>query len=423
MTLFSYRLLTLALSPALRLWDAWRAYSQPAYRDCRAQRWARQLPAPVNTQLIWIHAVSVGETQACAPLLRALLLAYPNHAVLLTHMTPTGRRMGADLFAQEIAAQRVQQCYLPYDVAGLPERFLRHFEPGCGLFMETELWPNCIAACKAADIPLGLANARLSERSLHKSKRFFTIAKATFNTFSWVGAQSEMDAQRIAQLRDQPIAVTGNIKFDVSIDAPQHLLGHAFKAAQHGRPTIALASTREGEEALLLNSMVPWLNQQTIRPLVLLIPRHPKRANELLELLVKHGLTIAQRSQGQQPDEHTQVYLCDTLGEMWFYYGASDIAIVGGGWQNLGGQNLIEPCMAGCATIVGPHMFNFADATSQALASQALIQCDLPSLMGQLERLQQVSIRAELVKNAQRFVSQHAGATAKHLALIVKTMK
>ncbi len=422
MTLAAYRWLTRLLCPALWLWDNWRAYKQPIYQPWRSQRWAQRLPVPISNQLIWIHAVSVGETQACAPLLRALLRQYPQHSVLLTHMTPTGRTTGAALFGNEIALNQVQQCYLPYDIVGLPERFLNHFHPTFGMFMETEIWPNCVAASKAMGICLGLANARLSEKSLRKSLRFKKLAHSTFNSFAWLAAQSEMDAQRIAQLRSEPIVVTGNLKFDAPINQQLWQHGQAFKTLQ-ARTTLALASTREGEEALLLQALIPWLNKQAEPPLILLIPRHPKRADELLSMLGSYGLRIAQRSAQQSPNPQTQVYLCDTLGEMWFYYGASDIAVIGGGWLALGGQNLIEPCMAGCATVVGPHMFNFADATRLALADSAIIQTELPLLTQHLDRLLDDSQRSQYAKHGQQFAKHHAGATAKHMALIEASLK
>jgi 3-deoxy-D-manno-octulosonic-acid transferase len=417
MTLTSYRWLTHLLSPVLRLWDFWRAKQQPIYRPYRAERWAKDMAAPLSQPLIWIHAVSVGETQACASLLRALLQRYPHHGVLLTHMTPTGRQTGAALFAHEIAEQRLQQCYLPYDVAGLAARFLQHFKPVCGVFMETEVWPNCVAACKTLNIPLGLANARLSEKSLRQAWRFKPLAQTTFNSFTWVGAQSQADAQRLAQLRRAPITVTGNLELDASINQAQWAQGQAFKA-QHARLTIALASTREGEEALLFEALQAWLSGQNPPPLILLIPRHPKRATELIELLRGSGLKYAQRSLQASLETDTQVYVCDTLGEMWFYYGASDIAVIGGGWLPLGGQNLIEPCMAGCATIVGPHMFNFADATRLALLDHAIVQTDLSLLTQHLDRLMNDNARATLRKDALNFVDKHAGATNKHMALI-----
>jgi 3-deoxy-D-manno-octulosonic-acid transferase len=417
MTLTSYRWLTYLLSPALRLWDYWRAKQQPVYRAYRAERWVKDLPAPLSQPLIWIHAVSVGETQACASLLRALLQRYPQHGVLLTHMTPTGRQTGAALFAQEIAAQRLQQCYLPYDIAGYPERFLLHFKPVCGVLLETEIWPNYVAACKALSIPLGLANARLSEKSLRQSLRFKPLAQTTFNAFTWVGAQSQADAQRLAQLRSAPITVTGNLKFDATLNQAQWQQGQAFKA-QQARLTIALASTREGEEALLIKAVQAWLSRQNPPPLILLIPRHPKRAPAILDMLRSAGLKLAQRSMQHSLEADTQVYVCDTLGEMWFYYGASDIAIIGGGWLALGGQNLIEPCMAGCATIVGPHMFNFAEASRLALQDQAIIQTEITQLTQHLDRLMNGATRVMLKENALRFVHQHAGATNKHMALI-----
>ncbi len=228
--LSSYRWLTVLLSPAVWLWDLWRAVQQPIYRPYRHERWSKQLPAPVAQYLIWIHAVSVGETQACAPLLRAVLAAYPRHAVLLTHMTPTGRDTGAALFASEIAQGRVQQCYLPYDIWALPQRFLAHFKPCAGMIMETEVWPNLVTACRTANIPLGLANARMSEKTARRTHRFKQLAQQTFQQFAWIAAQSESDAQRLEQLSAGAVIITGNLKFDVTPDAAQLAQGKPWSA-------------------------------------------------------------------------------------------------------------------------------------------------------------------------------------------------
>ena len=416
-----YALATRVLSPALRLWCAWRAWRQPIYRAHRHERWAQQLPAPVCAELIWLHAVSVGETQACAPLLRAFLRKYSAHAVLLTHMTPTGRDTGAALFAAEIAAGRVQQCYLPYDIAGLPTRFLQHFKPELGMLMETEVWPNVVAESAKAGLPLGLANGRMSDKTLRGSLRFKRLSCATYESFTWLAAQSLEDAARFGQLRAKPVTVTGNLKFDVSPDAAQLAAGRALKA-QLARPTIALASTREGEEALLLPPVLAHIAAQPPagkKSLILLIPRHPKRTGELQGLLQSMGVSFAVRSAGQLPTADTAVYLCDTLGEMWCMYGAADTAIVGGGWLPLGGQNLIEPCAAGCATVVGAHMFNFEHATQLALQGGAVVQCSSTrELMACLSELENTKHRQSLIEAGQRFAAAHTGATQAHLGLI-----
>lgn len=437
LTLPRYQAIGRILSPLLRAWDGWRALRQPIYRPHRSERWARQLPvAPTGKPLIWIHAVSVGETQACAPLLKAILKQYPQHAVLLTHMTPTGRATGRELFAAELAAQRVLQCYLPYDIQGLPEQFLQHFRPQLGILMETEVWPQLIAACAVAGCPVGLANGRLSERSLRKALRFERLARSTYAQLSWLAAQSPADAQRFAQLSERPITVLGNLKFDAQPNEAQLQAGRAFKLevqnqtqnqvqaevqaeAQNKPPRqiITLASTREGEELALLQSIVPWLNAQAQPPLLMLVPRHPKRSAEIAQILTRLGLSFSQRSAQQAILPSTQVVLGDTLGEMWFYYGASDIAVVGGGWAALGGQNLIEPCIAGCAVIVGPHMFNFAAATQAALDCGAVIQCSgIEGLTAALDQAQ--SDHTALCAAGQTFAQAHTGSTARHLALM-----
>jgi 3-deoxy-D-manno-octulosonic-acid transferase len=228
-----------------------------------------------------------------------------------------------------------------------------------------------------------------------------------------------MDAKRLAQLADDGvITITGNLKFDVIPNDTQLAHGKAFKQQQN-RSIIALASTREGEEAMLLSQLQPWLRQQINKPLILLIPRHPKRAAELTALLQSNSWQFCQRSMGETPTAQTELYLCDTLGEMWFYYGASDIAVVGGGWLPHGGQNLIEPCMAACAVVVGPHMFNFAHATQLAVQQNAVIQCsDVMQLSTALDDLNHVAARANYAAAGLAFAAQHTGAAKAHLALM-----
>lgn len=425
LSLRQYQWIGRLLSPVLMVWDAWRALRQPIYRPHRGERWARALPAaPRGKPLLWIHAVSVGETQACAPLLLALLGAYPDHAVLLTHMTPTGRDTGRTLFANQIAAQRVVQCYLPYDIAGLAERFLTHFSPQCGVLMETEVWPHLVATCAAKGVPLGLANGRLSEKSLRKALRFEDLARTTYAQLSFLAAQSEDDRTRFLQVCQRDVTVVGNMKFDVQVNSVQLAAGKAFKRGLNqglGRRVIALASTREGEEAQLIAVLKPWLAAQASPPLVLLVPRHPKRSAEIVALLNAECVNFAQRSAGQKITADTEVYLGDTLGEMWFYYGATDIAIMGGGWANLGGQNLIEPCMAGCAVVLGPNMFNFAAVTQAAVAEGAALQCSsLEGLIPAMETAHEQ--QAAFAEAGQAFASRHAGSTERHLVLIEQAL-
>ena len=432
-SLTQYRILTRLISPLVWLWDTHRAWRQPIYRANRSERWARQLPAPLSDSIIWVHAVSVGETQACAPLLQAILAQYPSHTVLLTHMTPTGRDTGAALFADDIAALKVQQCYLPYDIDSLAKRFLAHFKPVAGIILETEIWPNWVAAARAAGIPLGLANGRLSDKTLTKSLRFKRLSQETFNAFNWIAAQSAADASRYQQLCDKAITVTGNLKFDVTPNAEQMAAGRAFKESlkeglKEGqnidlkRPVIALVSTREGEEALLLPQLLPIA--QAHNALILLIPRHPKRAAELIELTKTLSLRTVQRSLGETPDANTQLMLCDTLGEMWWMLGAADVVIVGGGWLPYGGQNLIEPCAVGCATVVGSHMYNFAHATELAVAAGAVVQCatanDLPEA---LNHLMNKPAHKDLGARALAFASAHGGATQSHMTLLGQSIK
>ncbi|MES2076313.1 MAG: lipid IV(A) 3-deoxy-D-manno-octulosonic acid transferase [Pseudomonadota bacterium] len=378
--------------------------------------------AGADMPTIWLHAVSVGETRAAEPLVDALLAAYPQHRIVLTHMTPTGRATGAALFGRHGA--RLVQSYLPYDTATMVRRFLRHFAPRICILMETEVWPNLIAECGRAGVPVVLANARLSERSLRKAGRFGRLLLDAARGITLVAAQTEADAARVATLGAPRVEVTGSIKFDVVVPAAALATGAALRAHIGGRPVLLCASTREGEEALILDAFQQAREALPADVLLLIVPRHPQRFDEVEKLVAERGLALERRStlalDGAALPARVAVLLGDSMGEMFAYYAACDCAFVGGSLLPLGGQNLIEPAALGKPVLIGPHTFNFAVVTEDALAAGgALRVADAAELMAATARLLgDAAARADMGRRALAFANQHRGATARTLALL-----
>jgi 3-deoxy-D-manno-octulosonic-acid transferase len=384
----------------VRLW--WRGRREPGYRQAIGERFGRYAAA-APAKLIWLHAVSVGEARAAAPLVQGLRAALPDHTVLLTCTTAAGRDT-----LKQIHGDGALIAYLPYDLPGAVGGFLEHFQPRLGVLMETELWPNLLAACAARGVPVLLANARMSEKSARRYARWPALTRETLGRLAGVCAQSEADAARLRSLGAQRVEVTGNLKFDAALDPAQLAAGRAWRE-QVGRPVLLLASTREGEEELLLKEA----GQATAPPLIVVVPRHPRRFDEVAQL------AQARRSVQPLPGAETKVYLGDTMGEMAFYYAACDVAVIGGSFLPLGGQNLIEALAAGAPVVIGPSMFNFAEATRLALAARAAVQAgDAASALREAMRLLgDPARRAEMAAAGIRLCEAHRGATARHLAI------
>lgn len=345
----------------LRLW--WRAWRQPAYRRHWRERGGWYGTAPAGGPVIWIHAVSVGETRAAEPLVRALLARHPDHRILMTHMTPTGRETGDQLYGG-----RIDRAYLPYDYPPAVARFFEHFRPVCGVLMETELWPNLVVAARRRGIPVHLVNARLSEKSYRGYARHSGLARATLGALAGIAAQTDADAQRLRALGASRITVAGNLKFDVTPPAALVARGRTWREGYGARPVLLAASTRPGEEEQVLAA---FAKLQTADVLLVLVPRHPERCAALADLLERRGLAAQRRSAGGPVHAATRVLLGDSLGEMFAYYAACDVAIMGGSLLDYGSQNLIEPCALGKPVLLGPSTYNFAAAAEQALACGA----------------------------------------------------
>lgn len=414
-----YSVVIVVLLPWAVLHLLWRAWRQPAYLRHWGERFACFRPRPPGP-LIWIHAVSVGETRAAQPLIAALKARYPEHRILLTHMTPTGRATSAELFGDGVT-----RSYLPYDTPWAARRFLHHFRPALGIIMETELWPNLIAACHAEAVPLLLVNARLSEKSARRYARFAALTRGALRQLAAVAAIGPDDAARLEALGAQDVAVFGNLKFDIEPPAAQLELGRVFRNRLGARPLFLCASTREGEEALILDA---WLKvgpgSTANTPLLVIVPRHPQRFDAVAQLIEARGLRLQRRSDDQPVAVDTQVWLGDSMGEMFAYYAAADVCFVGGSLLDYGSQNLIEPCAIGLPVLIGSSTYNFATAAQGALAAGAAVQLgDADQLVRcALALLADETKRRAMGEAGRAFTARHRGATAKTVALVARHM-
>jgi 3-deoxy-D-manno-octulosonic-acid transferase len=407
----------------------WRSRRQPGYRRHLGERFGAHAPRGDLQPLIWLHAVSVGETRAAQPLVDALLERYPHHELLITHMTPTGREAGAALFSHP----RIHRAYLPYDYPFAVRRFLHAWRPSVGLLMETELWPNLVAIAHEEGVRMALVNARLSERSLRKGQRWARLIEPALAMLDLVLAQSADDARRLAQLGRTDARVIGNLKFDVGTAPKLEALGHRWRvdwlARQHvgGLPRfcVVAASTRDGEEALLLDAWAAALKPPSLAsrfpPLLVIVPRHPERFDAAAELIESRGWRFARRSRiadGVACD--AQVVLGDSMGEMPAWYALADVAIIGGSLLPFGGQNLIEACAAGVPVIVGPHTFNFAEAAERAIDADAAIR--VPDAARAVKEALHVVLDAErrqsMSDRALAFAARHRGATDRTMSAL-----
>lgn len=412
----AYACLLRLLTPfyLLRLWR--RGAKEPLYRQALRERlglYAAPRPAPGR---LWIHAVSLGETRAASALIAALREREPGLRLLLTHSTATGREAGVALMGDGDA-----QAWLPYDTPGAVRRFLRHWQPRLGVLMETEVWPTLQYEAERAGLPMVLANARLSGKSLRQGQRLGALMRPAAARMTLALAQTEADAQRILAMGTSRVEVAGNLKYDIAVDAALIARGQAW-AAQLGRPVLMLAVSREGEEKALLDE---WLKQAAPRPLLAIVPRHPQRFDEIAALIETAGLQLARRSSWTDAPPpgaaQADVWLGDSMREMPLYYGLASVALLGGSFEPLGGQNLIEAAACGCPVLAGPHTFNFAEATELALAAGAAQRC--ATLADAVSRGQALCAdapaRASMSRNALAFSAAHRGAAARMAAAIL----
>jgi len=408
---FAYTALLWLLLPYVffHLW--WRSRKQPEYLDHLAERFGRYT-AKADKPVIWLHTVSVGETRAAATLVHSLRTRYPQHQILLTHTTPTGRVASEQLYGDE-----VMRVYLPYDYPFAVQRFLDHFKPQVGVLLETEVWFNLIHRCKVSSVPLLLLNARLSDKSYAKYARFSHLTHEGLHGLHLIAAQTDGDAQRLSELCGHAVSTMGNLKFDIAPPAKMLEQGMLLRELFGKRPIFLAASTREGEEALLLDALQ---NITAKDVLSVIVPRHPQRFDEVANLIEQRGLKMQRRSANVAIAADTQIVLGDSMGEMFAYYAACDITFIGGSLLPFGGQNLIEACAVGKPVLIGPHTYNFAQATQLAVASGAALQIgDANELSKQLDRLLIDNVATQTMAQAGlRFVKENQGATRLACSLI-----
>ncbi|MDO9403816.1 MAG: 3-deoxy-D-manno-octulosonic acid transferase [Polaromonas sp.] len=427
-----YSALMWLAQPLLRRKLARRGKAEPGYLAHVEERFGTYTqPAETASELVWVHAVSLGETRAAAVLLKALRLQQPGLRVLLTHGTATGRAEGLALLQPGDV-----QVWQPWDSVAAVERFFTHFKPRLGLLMETEIWPNAVAAATRHRVPLVLVNARLSDKSLQQAEAMSPLSHPAYGALTGVYAQTQDDAMRFAQLGASVAGVFGNLKFDAAPDPQQLATGQAWRDAL-ARPVLMFASSREGEEEALLQQLAAWRDQASpadapgagdTRRLpwqVLVVPRHPQRFDAVAALAESHGFSVSRRSgwpaDGPVDDAASEadIWLGDSLGEMALYYAMSDGALLGGSFAELGGQNLIEAAACGCPVIMGPHTFNFAEAAELAEAAGAARRtADLADALQVASQLLQdagdpAPARSAMVASALDFAARNRGATAR----------
>ncbi len=420
-----YLALPLALARLL-----WKGRLQQGYREHINERLGMSWPISGATPRIWVHAVSVGETRAAAPLIDNLIQG--GEKILLTHMTPTGREAGRQLFAEHIASGQLVQSYLPYDIHWAVNSFYRYFSIKVGLIMETEVWPTLILSAYQKSMPVILVNARLSERSARRVGRFSNFAQLIYQSFTKILAQTSLDAKRYGSLGLSNVMVTGNLKFDFMPNAQQleHALALKKKLTQQIQ-IVCAASTRDGEEPLIIEAWQELLKTKE-KPndfCLIIVPRHPQRFDDVFAQLQSNFPKVLRRSRLSDQEfveivNHGGVVLGDSMGEMSFYYALSDIVIMGGSLLPLGGQNFIEACALGRPIILGEHTFNFQQASADVIDARAAIRInDVGDLVKAMDLLlTNHQVKEEMSTNALDFANQHTGATKKIIAVVQQTL-
>lgn len=370
--LWLYGLAMGALAPVFKRKLRRRAQQESAYGQHTEQRWGHYPGISLAPGAVWVHAVSLGETRAAGILLKALRQQSPGIRILLTHGTATGWAEGRSLLQAGDT-----QVWQPWDTPGAVQRFLNHFQPRMGVLLETEVWPQLVHTCSQQGVPLYLVNARMSERSLHKALRQRALAVPAYGRLAGVLAQTEADAQRLRCLGVPVPEVMGNLKYDISIHPDQKALGLQWRASTR-RPVVMLASSREGEEDQWLRVLGQLSPEDQASVQWLVVPRHPQRFDAVAELIEAAGWAVQRRSQwpvGETPEAKLRtIWLGDSLGEMQAYYHLASVAWLGGSFEPLGGQNLIEAAACGCPIVMGPHTFNFTEAAQQAEQHGAAIR-------------------------------------------------
>ncbi len=420
-----YTLILTLMLPLILARLLWRSLKQRGYRENIGERFGCYDQPPLRN-CIWIHAVSVGETRATEPLIRRLKALHPARAILLTSMTPTGRATALALFGETVTC-----VYLPYDLVALHDQLIARFRPSLLLVMETEIWPNLLHACSKTALPALIINARLSEKSANRYARFAPIRflfRRALQSLQVLAAQSATDAERFRTLGAQRIVVTGNIKFDVSLNPALLRLGEGWRKELGSRRVLLCASTRDGEETQLLAAYVKIFNALERQDIMLVIvPRHPQRFDQVAVDVQSAGLRFTRRSQALPgwTEKRPEVLLGDSMGEMAAYYKLSDVVIIGGSFLPVGGQNLIEACALGKPVVMGPSTFNFGEAARLARDAGAMRQVpNALEAMQEVRRLLRDERSRQTMSDAGlKLVAANRGATEKTVALIESALE
>lgn len=414
---FLYTLLVYVLIPFafIRLW--WRGAKNPAYR----RRWPERLGfVPNHTDKpVWVHAVSVGESIAAIPLIRQLLAE--QLPVVVTTMTITGGERIQALFHKQVT-----HYYLPYDLPGAVRRFITRVQPQMGIIMETEIWPNLYACCSRAQLPILLANARLSPQSAKHYSYFLPLFTPALQRLTAIATQTQMDAERFLALgaKQETLSVMGNLKFDIEVPKTVRTEGQQLRAAITQRPVWIAASTHKGEDEIVLTAHAE-VCQHFPNALLILVPRHPERFAQVGELVEQQGFTLVKRSaQDNSALTNVQVFLGDTMGELLTFYAAADIAFVGGSFAPIGGHNVLEPAALAVPAITGPHTFNFTEIMALMQQAGGCIQLPDPAQLSVtlIDLLTDVQKRQNKGAAAYQVVSTNRGSLAR-LWKIIQTYR
>ncbi|HDZ57051.1 MAG TPA: 3-deoxy-D-manno-octulosonic acid transferase [Pseudomonas xinjiangensis] len=361
-----YTLVFTLLMPLVLVRLLYRAWRAPAY----VRRWHERFATGGDLRPggIWVHAVSVGESIAAAPMIRELQERYPDLPMNVTCMTPTGSEQIRKMFGDKVG-----HAYLPYDLPWLQRRFLSRLRPTICIIMETELWPNLVAECKAATIPVVLANARLSERSARGYQRIGGLVRPMFAALDWIAVQTQAEALRFANLgaRQEAMTITGSIKFDLQPAPALKIRAAEWRSVWGPRPVWVAASTHAGEDEQVLRAHQRILVDHP-ETLLVLVPRHPERFDAVARLVRDADMQLVRRSEGTSPSQREQVLLGDTMGELMQFYACADIAFVGGSLVATGGHNYLEPAALGLPLLSGPHCFNFTEVSELLQGAGAL---------------------------------------------------
>jgi 3-deoxy-D-manno-octulosonic-acid transferase len=397
----------------------WRGLRNPDYWRRVPERFGFIEPLR-QPHVIWIHAVSVGEVRAAQPLVRELAERYPDHPLLITTMTPTGSAQVRKLFND-----RVAHCYAPYDYPSVVRRFLDRARPMLAIVMETELWPNIFHQCRARSIPVFVTNVRMSESSMRKYQRFASLARATLQQVTRFAAQSLADAQRLLTLGAAPesVEVTGSIKFELSAGASLRESAEVLRLAWGlDRPVWLAASTHQGEEEMVLAALAQLKRHKRFANMLLvLVPRHPERFATVARLCRKSGFRIALRSETPGAvAADVEILVGDTMGELQLFFGAADVAFIGGSLVPTGGHNLLEASAVGKPVVFGPHMFNFQEISQMTLERGAGVQVQAPSGLAAAvsDFLGNANRRDSAGEAGRKMVEENRGALAANMRIL-----